>query len=276
MTATDSTCKAGNSTKKHGTYERPRLEDFLEDTIPPVGHIDTEIFFRRVTEETLGCIRPEYGPLVLDTASGMGIDSCILSSRGFEVVALEPMGKMVGYSLHHHGKEGQYSMHLRGYAEEMPLRDECLDQVLCKGSLDHFVDPRAALAEMRRVLKPGGRFVVAAANYDSLSCYFSRLNYAVLRLTRGPMLPGAPRPHHEIPTDHYTRFNAKVLRRMVREYFEVRREIGIGILWGTPCLNILWDRMSPRRVEKILNIIYDAARRLPFLADMIVLDCVKL
>jgi len=37
-----------------------------------------------------------------------------------------------------------------------------------------------------------------------------------------------------LPSDHVTRFNAKLLREMVHEQFIIRKEIGIGILWGTP------------------------------------------
>ena len=96
MTTSD---PARETPEEKGKYERPRLEDFLEDTIPPITHLDTEIFFQRVTDEVLGCIRPEYGRLVIDSASGMGMDPCILSSRGFKVIALEPMGRMVGYSV---------------------------------------------------------------------------------------------------------------------------------------------------------------------------------
>ena len=261
--------------QKRSPYNRPRLEDFIEETIPPIRHVDTEIFFRRVTEETLGFIQSQHGPLVLDIASGMGIDSNILSSRGFKVIALEPMAAMIDYSRKHHRKNGHYAMHLEGYAEEIPLRDESVDQVLCKGSIDHFIDPRTALAEMRRVLKPQGRFVMAAANYDSLTCHYSRLVDIIKKIKYGPPPPDAPRPHYEMPSDHVTRFNARLLRNMVGEFFEIQRETGIGILWGAPYFNAIWDRLSRPKAEKWLNLLYDTARHLPSLADMTVLDCVK-
>ena len=261
--------------QKRSPYNRLRLEDFIEDTIPPIRHVDTEIFFRRVTEETLDFIRPQYGALVLDVASGMGIDSNILCGRDFKVIALDPMGRMLDYSRKHHRKNGHYAMHMEGYAEELPLRDESVDQVLCKGSIDHFVDPRTALAEMRRVLKRGGRFVVAAANYDSLTCRYSRLVDALKKIKYGQPPLDAPRPHYEMPSDHVTRFNARLLRNMVGEFFEIRRETGIGVLWGAPYFNAIWDRLSRPKAEKWLNLLYNAARYLPSIADMTVLDCVK-
>lgn len=258
-----------------GKYSRPRLEDFLADTIPPISRIDTEIFFSRVTDDTLNCLRPEYGPLVLDIASGMGIDSCHLAKRGFKVISLEPMRAMVDYARKHNRKNGQYTMYVNGYAEEIPLRDGCVDQALCKGSLDHFIDPRAALDETRRVLKRGGRFVVATANYDSLSMYSIKLWHKWRYFRDGPPPPDAPRPPYEIPSDHVTRFNAKVLRDMVGEYFRIERIFGIGLLWGAPFLDLIWNRFSREKADKAINRLYDIGVHIPALADMTILDCVK-
>jgi ubiquinone/menaquinone biosynthesis C-methylase UbiE len=46
-------------------------------------------------------------------------------------------------------------------AEELVLENESVDVVLCALGLMYVPDPRKALAEMRRVLKPGGRAVAA-------------------------------------------------------------------------------------------------------------------
>ena len=48
-----------------------------------------------------------------------------------------------------------------GDAEALPLDDESCDVVLCQMGLMFMADPTAALAEMRRVLVPGGRVVVS-------------------------------------------------------------------------------------------------------------------
>src|SRR5437763_17002065 len=49
---------------------------------------------------------------------------------------------------------------IRGNATELPFRDGCFDGVCCFAALHLFADPFAALDEMRRVLKPGGRIAV--------------------------------------------------------------------------------------------------------------------
>src|SRR5262245_12578197 len=49
---------------------------------------------------------------------------------------------------------------VRGTAERLALRDACADAVLAIFSLNHFADPARGLAEMARVLRPGGRLVL--------------------------------------------------------------------------------------------------------------------
>ncbi len=46
-------------------------------------------------------------------------------------------------------------------ADDLPLPDDAFDVVLCQQGLQFFPDKAGALAEMRRVLKPGGRAGVA-------------------------------------------------------------------------------------------------------------------
>jgi ubiquinone/menaquinone biosynthesis C-methylase UbiE len=48
-----------------------------------------------------------------------------------------------------------------GNAAELPFLDASFDLVMCRGAMHHFADPGAAVAEMARVCKDGGRVVVA-------------------------------------------------------------------------------------------------------------------
>lgn len=57
-----------------------------------------------------------------------------------------------------------YSMdkkpHVAGDAQKLPLADGCFDAVVCSEVLEHLPHPTAALAEARRVLKPGGKLLL--------------------------------------------------------------------------------------------------------------------
>jgi SAM-dependent methyltransferase len=50
---------------------------------------------------------------------------------------------------------------LRASAYRLPLRDRCVDRVAALHTLGLLKDPAAALSEIRRVLVPGGRLVIA-------------------------------------------------------------------------------------------------------------------
>lgn len=49
----------------------------------------------------------------------------------------------------------------RGFAESLPFPDGCFDVVTSISVLEHVDDPKRALREMARVLRPGGRAFVA-------------------------------------------------------------------------------------------------------------------
>jgi ubiquinone/menaquinone biosynthesis C-methylase UbiE len=49
-------------------------------------------------------------------------------------------------------------------AEDLPFEDDSFDLVHSKDSLHHMREPERALAEYRRVLKPGGRSLIVEAN----------------------------------------------------------------------------------------------------------------
>ena len=53
---------------------------------------------------------------------------------------------------------------IEGDAENLPFANESFDGVLLSGLVHHFPDPRRLAVEVRRVLKPGGRFVAFDPN----------------------------------------------------------------------------------------------------------------
>jgi nitroreductase/SAM-dependent methyltransferase len=74
---------------------------------------------------------------------------------------------------------------------DIPLPDQHVDVVLCYERLEHFEDPLPLIREMRRVLKPGGRILVAVSNrfYPHLYRYrrTRRKDYSLGRnWNRGP------------------------------------------------------------------------------------------
>jgi ubiquinone/menaquinone biosynthesis C-methylase UbiE len=74
----------------------------------------------------------------------------------------------------------------QGRAENLPFADEAFDVVVSSSVLHYLRAPDAALREMRRVLKPGGRVVICDWCDDYLAC---RLCDRILRMVN--------RAHHK-------------------------------------------------------------------------------
>lgn len=76
-----------------------------------------------------------------------------------------------------------------GMAERLPFADGSFDAVLCQFGLMFFEDRKAALAEMWRVLRPGGRLVVAVWDAAERSPGYARMIGLLDRLF-GPEVTG--------------------------------------------------------------------------------------
>jgi len=57
---------------------------------------------------------------------------------------------------------------LEGDAQQLPLADECADAVMLVSMLHHVDDPAKALAEARRLLRPGGRLALTVSTREDL------------------------------------------------------------------------------------------------------------
>lgn len=105
------------------------------------------------------------GERVVDVCCGAGLDSQIAAAMvGAEgrVVGVDMTPAMLAKAREAAAEVGCTNVTFReGYAETLPVPDGWADVVISNGSLNLVPDKAAALAEMARVLTPGGRLQIA-------------------------------------------------------------------------------------------------------------------
>ena len=99
---------------------------------------------------------------ILDVACGPGIVTAGLAAHARAVVGFDLTPEMLLQARDRCAKAGLANVTFeQGNATALPFRDASFDGVVTRLSVHHFDAPRLVLAEMFRVLKQGGRFVLA-------------------------------------------------------------------------------------------------------------------
>ena len=112
--------------------------------------------FTLLEEFAKGC----EGQTLLEVGCGLGIELGKLGKLGFDVTGIDLAPAAVDLA-------GRYlkRLHVKGRtrvqnAEQMDFPDESFDAVYSSGVIQHTPDIRKAIAEMFRVLRPGGKMMV--------------------------------------------------------------------------------------------------------------------
>jgi ubiquinone/menaquinone biosynthesis C-methylase UbiE len=96
---------------------------------------------------------------VLEIGIGSGLNLRHYGGTVKHVVGLDPSAKLLSMAAHAVKRQALPITLLKGSAEEIPLCDKSVDNVVTTWTLCTIPDVHHALAEMRRVLKPGGRLL---------------------------------------------------------------------------------------------------------------------
>jgi len=102
---------------------------------------------------------------VLDVACGAGDWLAVAAAKGATVSGIDISERAVSIC-RQRMPDGEFRT---GPAEGLPFPDCTYDLVTCLGSLEHFLDQPAALAEMVRVMKPNGKVVILVPNAGFLT-----------------------------------------------------------------------------------------------------------
>ncbi|HVF03828.1 MAG TPA: methyltransferase domain-containing protein [Frankiaceae bacterium] len=135
--------------------------------------------------EARGALLPEpaNGEILVDVACGGGLLAPY--AKGYRHIGVDLTQSALRIA-RRHGVEP-----VRGDAARLPLRDGCADVVVAGEVLEHVADLPAVVAELARVLKPGGTLVVDTLA-DTLRC-------RITMVWIGERIPGGPPRHIHDP-----------------------------------------------------------------------------
>ncbi len=170
-------------------------------------------------EQALEWLLPPGVPRVLDLGAGTGKLTRQLAARGLDVVAVEPSPQM-GAEL----AAALPAVTLQpGTAEVIPLPAADVDAVLV-GSAFHWFDQDRALAEIRRVLRPGGRLGMVGNLSDGRRAWVADLDEltgAAQRRAGRKLVPDRPAGFTEVAGaefDHEFPVTRSSLRELLTTY----------------------------------------------------------
>jgi demethylmenaquinone methyltransferase / 2-methoxy-6-polyprenyl-1,4-benzoquinol methylase len=140
------------------------------DRTNAIMSLGNDALWRIVTVRAIGA---KPGERVLDIAAGTGTSSAAIARTGAEVVALDFSAGMIAEGRRKH-PDLEF---VEADAERLPFDDATFDAVTISFGLRNVANPQTALAEMYRVLKPGGRVVICEFSHPPTP--LMRTGYAV-------------------------------------------------------------------------------------------------
>ena len=132
------------------------------------------------------------GKRVLDAGTGFGRFARALAQAGACVFGVDISSEMLAMA---RSRSAQSSITWNlGDVERLPFADDSFDTVVCAEVFMHIPDPRAAVLEFARVVRPGGKVIFGINNRYSLSCLLYGLQMSTTLklyhwLKKKPLMP---------------------------------------------------------------------------------------
>lgn len=188
----------------------------------------------------LALAQPSPTQDVVEVGCGVGDFAISLAPRTRTMTAVDFSREAISQATHKGQVQHSRARFLVGSAEALPLPDQSCDLLYSCECLEHVPNPRLALQEMFRVLRPGGRLVLTTENYSNAIAMY----WAWCAVRGVPYNSG----EHVQPIDHFFVF-WRVRRWM--------RAVGFGPvrLLGTHHVFLLLPRLHPHTfvVDRFTN-----------------------
>lgn len=156
--------------------DRTNAADFVE-RLDTMHMLD---FFRAYKQETFGLMGLGPGAEVADVGCGTGEDAQALAEfvgQGGASTGFDVSESILDEARKRHGTGRDNLRFIRGAADALPVPDGSFDALRADRVLTHVTNVPAAMREMARVLKPGGRLVISEP--DMRGCWVTSNNHTI-------------------------------------------------------------------------------------------------
>lgn len=145
---------------------------------------------------------------VLDVASGEGYGSGLIAGVARTILGVDISGEAVSRA------KAKYRMasldFIEGSASDLPLESSVMDVVVSFETIEHHEDHAEMMAEIKRVLRPGGVLIISSPD---------KLNYADLPNTSNPF--------------HVKELYKEEFHSLVKEYFDNVEMLSQRLVYGS-------------------------------------------
>jgi ubiquinone/menaquinone biosynthesis C-methylase UbiE len=132
---------------------------YFDTVAPQWDNLRKGFFSEAVREKAFAVAGVEPGRLAADIGAGAGFVTEGLLKRGLRIIAVDRSEAMLAEMKNRFGEGGAVEYRI-GEADSLPMEGSSVDYVFANMYLHHVESPPAAIREMARILKPGGRLVI--------------------------------------------------------------------------------------------------------------------
>ena len=136
------------------------MAEFTGERVIP-GQVDADLWNEH-RSRYLFAARLCRGKRVLDVGCGTGYGSAELAKSAAAVISLDIAGEPLSYARQHYTRPNLVFLQASGTS--LPFTENSFDLVVAFEMIEHLEDWPSLLTESRRVLAPGGQFIVSTPN----------------------------------------------------------------------------------------------------------------
>ena len=121
-----------------------------------------EMWRSPINDAIIDLVDPQAGERVVDIGAGMGAGAMPAAATGAHVLAVEPT-PFVRRALRMRrifSRSRACVEVVDGAAEQIPVDDQTIDAIWAVNTIHHWIDVERSVAEITRVLRPGGRVLL--------------------------------------------------------------------------------------------------------------------